>query len=509
MEIVACQPELCPALPVVIGNIDYTDYKKTLERIDQLLPDSGIEDSFIRYYLVEAEHLGREQAMRDGVDYRPPAPGSIARLERRALVALRCNIVRYLENISCRKLSRRLADSPLLQWFCGLTRLDVVRVPSKSALDRYAKIVPEWIVRNVIDELTRAAGGISAEGEHPLDLETPISLDTLFLDTTCVKANIHFPVDWVLLRDASRTLLKAVQLIRRRGLKNRMADPFEFISDVNRLCIQMTHSRRRKEGRKYRKQILRLLKKLLKRIDKHAQRHRDLLADNWQQTDLSEGQVRQILARIDRIRGQLPAAIEQAHERIIGGRQMANKDKILSLYEPDIHVLVRGKEGAEVEFGNILLLGEQEDGVIMDWELIKDRAPSDTKLVQGSLQRYARLTDGQLPGAIATDRGFDSPSNRRLCVQHPEIFNAICPKSPALLSERIQEARFVDLQRRRSQTEGRIGIFKNAFLGRPMRSKGFDYREQNITWAVLAHNLWVIARLPQSEDNQNHLKRAA
>jgi hypothetical protein len=29
----------------------------------------------------------------------------------------------------------------------------------------------------------------------------------------------------------------------------------------------------------------------------------------------------------------LPQAIRQAHERIIGGRQVENKEKILSLYE--------------------------------------------------------------------------------------------------------------------------------------------------------------------------------
>jgi len=508
MEIVAYQPELCPALPVVIGNIDYTDYRKTLERIDRLLRDSGIEESFLLHYLAETERLGREQAVHEDVEYRVPSRKAVVRLETHALESLRCNIIRSLEQLSYRRLSRRLADSPLLQWFCGIKRMDEIHVPSKSSLDRYAKIVPERIVCHVINELTRTAAGKTDQGDHPLDLEAPISLDTLFLDTTCVKANIHFPVDWVLLRDASRTLLKAVQVIRRRGLKNRMADPSEFIRDVNRLCIRMTHSRRRKEGRKYRKQVLRLLKKLLRRIDKHAQRHRDLLADNWQRTDLGEGQVQQILTRIDRIRDQLPAAIKQAHERIIGGRQVANKDKILSLHEPDIHVIVRGKEGSEVEFGNTFLLGEQEDGVIVDWRLIKDRAPSDTKLVRESLQRFVGLTGGQLPGAIVGDRGFDSPGNREFSAKH-EIFNAICPKSPAVLSERMQETRFVNLQRRRSQTEGRIGIFKNAFLGRPMRSKGFAYREHNITWSVLTHNLWVIARLPQMISNQNRLTQAA
>ena len=311
---------------------------------------AGSRNPSLRHYLAEAERLGQEQAMREGVDYRPPSRKAVVLLETHALLALRCNIIRYLEQLSCRKLSRRLADSPLLQWFCGIIRLDKIRVPSKSTLDRYAKIVPDWIVCHVINELTHTAACKADHGGHPLGLKAPISLATLFLDTTCVKANIHFPVDWVLLRDASRTLLKAVHLIRRRGLKNRMVDPSEFIRDVNRLCIQMTHSRRRKESRKYRKQVLRLMKKLLRRIDKHAQRHRDLLADNWQKTDLSEGQVQQILARIDRIRDQLPAAIKQAHERIIGGRQVANKDKILSLYEPDLHVLVRreGRLGSRV-----------------------------------------------------------------------------------------------------------------------------------------------------------------
>ncbi|RKX47556.1 MAG: hypothetical protein DRP64_00705 [Verrucomicrobia bacterium] len=39
-------------------------------------------------------------------------------------------------------------------------------------------------------------------------------------------------------------------------------------------------------------------------------------------------------------------------------RRIANHEKVLSLHEPDAHVLVRGKGGAEVEFGNGLYLEE-------------------------------------------------------------------------------------------------------------------------------------------------------
>jgi hypothetical protein len=44
--------------------------------------------------------------------------------------------------------------------------------------------------------------------------------------------------------------------------------------------------------------------------------------------------------------------VKQAHERIIGGRKVNNKDKILSLHETEVHIIVRGKSGAEVEYGN-------------------------------------------------------------------------------------------------------------------------------------------------------------
>ena len=51
--------------------------------------------------------------------------------------------------------------------------------------------------------------------------------------------------------------------------------------------------------------------------------------------------------------------------------------------------------------------------------------------------------------------------------------------------------------RRRAQTEGRIGVLKNVFLQRGVpRAKGFANRELQAAWAVLSHNLWVVARMP-------------
>ena len=70
------------------------------------------------------------------------------------------------------------------------------------------------------------------------------------MDTTCVRANIHYPVDWVLLRDATRTLMKALTLIRAQGLHHRMEEPAVFIRRMNILAMEMTHIWNKKESKK-------------------------------------------------------------------------------------------------------------------------------------------------------------------------------------------------------------------------------------------------------------------
>jgi IS5 family transposase len=219
------------------------------------------------------------------------------------------------------------------------------------------------------------------------------------------------------------------------------------------------------------------------------------LDQQWAQTEWTRGEADQVLRRLDQVLDQLPTARHQARERILRGQLVPSKEKILSLYEPDAQVIVRHKAGAEVEFGNTLLLGESSQGVIIDWELFQEVAPADARLVSRSVKRIEEKLNVNV-GAVGADRGFDSESNQQW-LKAQKTYNGICPRSPKELKQRKKSWKFSQLQRRRSQCEGRIGIVKNNFLGRPLRSKGFARRELAVSWAVLTHNLWVIARLPQ------------
>jgi hypothetical protein len=477
MNIIAYQPELRPALPTVYGAKDYREFRSTLEEMDHILTATGIEHRIITQKMTEAEeNLSVQRQQQVYARYRQ---------------GLRYSVLLTITGFSYRELSIRAADSHLFQWFTYTERLESIRPLSKSSIERYEKQFSDEELTALIHDLNRAAAD-EQQVERLLYQEAALRFDEIFADTTCVKANIHFPVDWVLLRDAARTIMKAIQLIRDQGLLHRIGDPQSFLTQMNTLCIEMTHTRKKKGAKKARKQVLRRMKKLMKTIESHGKKYWQLLKDRWEETDWSEAEAQNVLDRIEHMLDQLPSAVKQAHERIIGERRVSNNEKILSVYEADVRVLVRGKAGAEVEFGNALYLAEQADGLIVDWKFIKEQAPGDTKLVRSSTNRiqeqYGKIS------SYAADRGFDSRDNR-IELEELGIINAICPRAVTDMQTKLEDPVFCRLQRRRGATEARIGIFKNAYLGNPLRAKGFKNRSTRIHWCILAHNLWKLATL--------------
>jgi hypothetical protein len=353
-----------------VGNVDYQTFRRQLDRIDQLLDQGGVENRFV--LLSMSDWHEQKVGPTLNIDIRQEL-----HFQQHSRRALRCNLARTLLGESFRGFSARLADSPVLQRFCLLDTLGVIRVPGKSSLQRYAIWLPAASMREVINPLLQQAGVQADQVQRALmGLAQPLDLEAVFIDTTCVKANIHFPVDWVLLRDGTRTLMKAVLLIRAQGLKHRMGEPEQFVREMNQLSIGMTMTRRKADGKKARKKVLRKMKRMVRRVEEHADRHRELLSQEWRQTQWTEREARQVLARIDRVLELLPRARKQAHERIIGERPVKSADKLLSLYETDVRVIVRGKADAEVEFGNTLYLAENRQGVIVDYQLWREGAPA-------------------------------------------------------------------------------------------------------------------------------------
>ena len=480
-------------IPDNFGNAEYRAERELLIAIDSIINQCDLENPVIAYFLDVASvnkyisAFGTDRSARLTSDERDNARAD-------AVLALRMSILRKRLGLSLRKFSLALSHSDLYKWFCGINRFCLPKIPGKTKVGELENSIPPALTEEIEKRLFHA---ISTEPCQVLD--EPLDFSRSYIDCTCIRANIHYPIDWVLLRDSTLTLMKATARIRKYGLLHRMPfEPCVFISKMNKLCMEMTFAKRRKGAKKLRKAVLRKMKKLLKRVSQHAENHLKLLESQWQTINISRCQTEQIAKQITDVTSQLAAVVKQAHERIIGQRQIDNKDKILSLYEKDVHVVVRRKAGSQVEFGNTLYLAEQSDGLIVDWKLFKQQAPADSKMLTGSHKRIVNRLGCDVT-LLAGDRGFDSKANQGY-MQSNDIFNAVCPRNPQQLIDRLEDDTFRNAQRRRSQTEARISILSHCFCGSPMKQKGFERRQIHMGLSVLSHNLWVLGRLKIAQE---------
>ncbi len=480
---------------------DYRGHREELEMIDDVLIRTELDDFMLQRVLER-----RQKKMPEDKGYQR----GLEALSNFVRTAFRVNILKtYYHLEAVRKMAIRLGDSPLDQWFCFIENFDQIKAPSKSSIDRFKNIFTEEDLHAAFQMLLQKAATTPdiydpnlESAVNLLGFEVPVNLLEVWYDSTCMSPNIHFPVDWVQLGDCCRSLLKAIGTIRKHGIKNRMqkggAD--HMLHDLNQLLIALGNARRRVNSKNARKEILRKLKKFSNRCAHHARKHKLLLQkDRASLTELSEAQADLIISRIDKVLELLPRAIKQAHERIIGERRVPNEDKILSIYEPDVNVIVRGKSGSEVEYGNQLMIGENRDGLITYYELYSD-VKSDSNRLIDAIDKTQGNIDNLLDLAVG-DRGFsDQKKDEKIASEYPNITNHIFPKSNKLANEKKEDIEFRNSQKRRASTEARIAILTNNYQRGRSLSKGIESQRVELDWVMLTHNLRVFSRMRKAEE---------
>jgi putative transposase len=157
---IPCEEHFRPVLPTIEGNVDYLALRGQLTTIDELLRTSGVENEFLVRSLKhwvktlsqsEVEQMELSGEGQCGVIRLEELIGGKqqVRFQQHSIRALRCTIARTLLGGSFRDFAARMADSPLLQWFCRVGQLERVKVPAKSTSQRYGTWLPEEEMREL------------------------------------------------------------------------------------------------------------------------------------------------------------------------------------------------------------------------------------------------------------------------------------------------------------------------------------------------------------------------
>lgn len=158
-------------------------------------------------------------------------------------------------------------------------------------------------------------------------------------------------------------------------------------------------------------------------------------------------------------------------------------DRIVSISQPHVRPIVRGKSGRRVEFGaklGLSLFGGYLTHQTLSWD-----AYNEASDLQNQAETY-RLLTGHYPELIQCDKIYHTNANRSWCSERGIRMTAAA-KGPKPKKSAYQKRKERDEYAERNHIEGRIGNAKQALSLNQIKAK---LRETSETW--IAATLFVL-----------------
>jgi len=328
--------------------------------------------------------------------------GSPAKSSRLALGAL---ILKERLGVTDRELVEQIAENPYLQYFLGLMAYQDEAPFHHSLLTTFRKrfthdslgAINEVIARLIVDiQPTKDASSPTDRVNAKGDDEPAPPKGQLLLDATCVPADITYPTDLKLLNDArekTEEIIDHLHASRTRQTKK----PRTYRQKARQAYLRVAKAK--KPGRrKLRQGIGKQLRYLRRNLSTIAS-----MAQEGLLVALPRKRYRQLLVIQELYRQQLWMYTQRC-------QRIANR--IVSISQPHVRPIVRGKAGTAVEFGAKISVSVV-DGVSFVDRISWDAYNESGDLVH-QLEAYRRRF-GHNPASVHVDQIYRTRENRRYC----------------------------------------------------------------------------------------------
>ena len=402
-------------------------------------------------------------------------------------VYLRMMFLKFQYKLGYESLCREVSDSISWRIFCRLNLDDAV--PAPSTLSKITtRCGQDTVLRLNEALLTRA------------DAAKLVKTGKVRADTTVVSANVEYPTDSGLLARAVTRVGKLVRRIKAAGGATRTA--FRDATDEATARVHAIGAKLRLRGAEAKQEaqatVLRLTGELADLAQAAMAGAAPVLANARRAprrvTGRQRGLLRKAINELAILMPRTAAAVAQTRRRV-AGQQVDSATRVVSLHEPDARPIKKGRLGKPVEFGSKAQVMDNEDGLILDYE-VKTGNPPDAEQLAPAVSRV-RQRLGRTPEQVAADRGYGEASVDKE-LEDLGVQTVVIPRKgkPGKARQNLEHSpEFRDLVKWRTGCEGRISHLKRRY--------GWDRslvagRERTATWCgygVLAHNLVKVARL--------------
>jgi len=431
-----------------------------LSKIDAVLAElPHLLDPFVAAYETDRAQRGVDTSFG-----RPTIPvASIVRLI----------LLKHLhKNCTLRDVESRTKTDYAWKGFAKLSLTD--KVPDHTALNKWELFFGEQSIQKLHSQIIRYC-----------TREKIVKGAKLRTDSTVAPAHIHYPTDASLLADAVRVITRTVQKVKHIvRLKTVFRSRMKIVKEKIR-AIGSSLKKRTGEAKSSVKTMTREILAITQTVVDRARMVRDELN--------STGTLKTLCAEqsLDHFTDLAQKLIHQTRKALA---KEPIRNRIVSIFQPSMRPIVKGKLWPPCEFGRKVQVDEVEHGIISSWRIFATNR-ADAKTAVSAINRHKRRF-GHDPTLFATDRGYDSQENQDILTSR--IPRVSIPHRGYKTKQRLRTEKsrwFQKAQHWRAAGEATISVLKRtSAMGLNRAKTEFGYL-QNIGWGIIGRNLKTIAAL--------------
>lgn len=334
----------------------------------------------------------------------------------------------------------QIQENPYLQYFCGYKKYDDSKPPfDPSSMVHFRKRLNAKILGEINELILRENQRTADDQKDHEDDDN--NRGTMIVDATCAPSNIRFPQDESLLNEAREWTEKIIDTLHdpKTGRKPR----------TYRQLAHKTHVNFSKCRKKTKSQIRRAIGAQRRYVKRNLQTIQQMQAGGNDLTSLQQ-------ARLN--------SIEKLYEQqstMYQTKTHSVSDRIVSLSQPFIRPIVRGKTRSPVEFGAKLDISVV-DGFARLEVLSFDAYNEATQLIS-MMERY-RQREGYYPKKVLADKIYRNRANLQYCKEHGiHLSGPRLGRPPADAADQkklnyIDECARIEVERRFSLAKRKCGL---------------------------------------------------
>ena len=305
-----------------------------------------------------------------------------------------------------------ILENPYMQFLIGLHEFTMTPPFAASSITNFRKYITAEMIREVNDDLFRAKrkkdddsnGGSGKSEEEEKESHTqeaqpaPANKGKLLLDATCAPAYIKYPTDINLLNEAREKLEGMIDALHPQGYAQ--DKPRTYRLKARQAYLRFTKNRKpqKRAIRKATGQQLRYVRRDLKHVER--------MIDTFSADNLSNNQ-RRWLEAIRELFGQQQGMYQAKTHSV--------ENRVVSIGQPHVRPIVRGKINAAVEFGAKVSVSLIDGYAFID-KLAWDAYNEESLLIPAVEEYKARY--GYYPEAVLADKIFRNRENLTYCKNH-------------------------------------------------------------------------------------------